>query len=540
MLALAVMPAAILAAADGVRTYTAGKREAERRFADGAVISAQAERDAFVGMRYAVSTLAASPGLVDFDDPACDATVRAFDDAYPDYVLAVVVDLDGMVRCASMPDARGVALAGAPGFSEFVAHPGFTVAVARRGAVTGREVVVAAAPLLDPDGELRGLVSTSLPVRTIEFLAPDPERAERRAIIDARGRPMIAADDETLDGAWLPPAERLRAELGAGARLLTARALDGDQRVYAVAPLIDDKAWLVAAARTRDIHAGIAAGALVPIATPFAMLAIAVLVAYFAIDRLVVQHVVYLARLTRAYGRGRLDLRPRATEAAPLEIAMLGEDLAAMAGRLEARQRDLKDAADANRVLLREVYHRVRNNLQMVASLLNFYGRRALGAAEREAMERIQSRVHAMSMVHELLYAADQPNRVRLDVLTRDIAERLTGPREDIRLDLAPVEDTAERATPFALFVNEAIANAVAHADGATPGILVSLSPGDGGAYEFVVENGAAVAVDQLSRDSIGRRLMGGFARQLRATLEETCADDRYRVALRAPPTPPA
>jgi two-component sensor histidine kinase len=270
------------------------------------------------------------------------------------------------------------------------------------------------------------------------------------------------------------------------------------------------------------------------------MWAIAIGVAYLAIDRLVVRHMLSLARLTRAYGRGRLHLRPSQTEHAPREIALLGEDLSRMAERLETRENALRRAADANRVLILEVYHRVKNNLQMIVSLLSLQRRRAVSDAERQAIARIESRVHSLSLVHQTLYSADDVNRARLDVLYGEIIASLEGLRPEIAITarLDPIEETPERATPLALLLNEALTNALKYAvrPGGAPRIDVVLQSRPDAGYRLEVINDAEGSPPPRP-SAIGGRLMAGFARQLRGQLSARRIGDRFVTTLDVSPT---
>jgi two-component sensor histidine kinase len=323
-------------------------------------------------------------------------------------------------------------------------------------------------------------------------------------------------------------------------------AAGGETWLYAVAPLWPGRAWMLVGAERDALYAGALRGAAAPIIAPFLMLPVAVAMAYFALNRLVVRHVVYLARLTRAYGAGRLRLRPRGLANAPRELAMLADDLARMAERLEDRQEALVRAAENNRFLLREVHHRVKNNLQMIVSLLNLQAGRARTDGEREGLDRIRARVMAVAAVHGAIYASDAMDRVPLDALIRRVAEAQGGMpagagRPRLSLDLDPVEDTPERATPLALLANEALTNAIKYAaaeDGNPPRIEVALRARPEGGYAFSVANDVTAEVDATDEGAVGARLIDGFARQIGASLQRRTLDGRFRLDLVAPPPP--
>ncbi len=544
MLILAVAPALVLAIANGVRTYTSATGKLERGFVQHVIVEAQRERDLFVALRSALDTIEDIPAILDWDSPDCNATLAAFRDAIPGAEVATVTDMTGIVRCAHVPDAIGTDLSGRTFFQQFLRRPQFGVVFLQEGAVSGKPVLVAYSPI-SRDGTIAGRLAISLRASFLAFLSRSRDAAGhvlRRALVNQDGEVLLTGGYPETTADWVASPAVIRANLIGTAQAFTAPGGDGKRYLFAAAPLIDGSAWVVAGVPTEGFYDSVLWSSALPIAAPLLMLLIAVGVAYFALDRLVVQHLVYLARLTRAYGRGRLELRPKATANAPLEIAMLGEDLAAMAQRLENRQDALKESAEQNRALLMEVYHRVKNNLQMVVSLLNLQSRRASSDVEREALSRVQSRIHSLSLVHEKLYASQNLSRLSVDELLRDIANHLVagapGPLPPaMEFDLAPLRLRPDRATPVALFVNEAVTNALKHAGHPSerPRIRIRLSTGPSDAFVLSVENDVADAAEETASGTLGLRLMESFARQVRGRFRRTHADGRYSVSLDAP-----
>ncbi len=548
MLILAVAPALVLAIANGVRTYTNATEKLERDFMQHVIVEAQRERDVFVALRSALETIEDTPAVLNWDSPDCNATLAAFRAAIPGAEVAAVTDMTGIMRCANSPDAVGTDVSARPFFQEFVRNPQFGVIFQDEGAVSGKPVLVAYSPIRR-DGELVGRLAISLRASFLAFLSRSLDASGqelRRALVSQKGEVLLTGGYPDADAAWVASPIVVQSNLSGAAQTFTAPGADGRRYVYAAAPLIDGTAWMVAGAPADGFYNSVLWSAALPIAAPLLMLLIAVGVAYFALDRLVVQHLIYLARLTRAYGRGRLELRPKATANAPMEIAMLGEDLAAMAQRLENRQDALKESAEQNRALLMEVYHRVKNNLQMVVSLLNLQSRRAASDVEREALSRVQSRIHSLSLVHEKLYASQNLSRLPVDELLRDIANHLvagaSGPQPPaIEFDLAPLRLRPDRATPVALFVNEAVTNALKHAAHPTerPRIRVRLSTGPEDAFVISIENDVADEAEETASGSLGLRLMESFARQVRGRFRRDHSGGRYVVTLDAPPDEP-
>jgi two-component sensor histidine kinase len=171
--------------------------------------------------------------------------------------------------------------------------------------------------------------------------------------------------------------------------------------------------------------------------------------------------------------------------------------------------RDVTDLRRRDRLLLskdatiREIHHRVKNNLQTIAALLRLQGRRLQSAEAQAAIEESERRIRSIAIVHETL-SRDAGDVVRFDdivqPLVRVVAETVTGPDRDLRL---VVEGDAgmlpgDLATPLAVVLNELMQNAVDHAftgtDGRTTGnICVQLARHDGQLEVDVVDDGVGL-----------------------------------------------
>ncbi len=196
-------------------------------------------------------------------------------------------------------------------------------------------------------------------------------------------------------------------------------------------------------------------------------------------------------------------------------------------GRQEYEKR-LRDSLDEKEVLLREIHHRVKNNLQIVSSMLSLEaGRSATTRKDATTVLReTQARVQAMALVHEVLYGVGSLAHVdlgeylpRLFDHVKDIFMGHSGIRYEVRC--APVEVTIDRAVPIALLVNEAVTNALKHAfpSGRRGTISLQLTSHDDHTRLTVSDDGVGLpAGASLEDDSIGMTLIRGLTSQLQAT----------------------
>lgn len=549
MLALAMAPAGILALADGWRGYAAHVQDKQRAFMTESQLAVGEERDALIQTRGAMGVLALSPGVVALDPPACNAALAGFIAGQGAYAVAAVSNLRGQVVCASTPLALGLDNGQSAEFQAFLAEPKFTIGAVRTGRVSGERVLVALAPVRN-QGRLVGMLSVSLRTAFLDRVAAatDTSLVRQVALVDERGTVIAHDQPKGYDAlTWLSQRTEMVELLTATPALLTTRGPDGRAIVLAIAPLFQGEVWMVTLAPRASLGIEPTWVTLPTLSLPVLMWIVAIAVAYFSIDRLVVRHVVYLSRITRAYGKGRLKLDPIGIAGAPREIADLGEALTTMARRLDKRTNALRQSAETNQVLLAEVYHRVKNNLQMITSLLNLQSRQARSADERLAIARIQSRIHSLALVHQRLYAVENMRQIALDALVREIVGHLRAMDPDdaarpaeVSFDLAPVIDGADRATPVVMFLNEAVTNALKYAESPGGGprrIEIALACTSADGYALTVRNtvGPGAVIDPRG-GSLGQGLMAGFARQVRGALALTVVDGWASLTLTVPP----
>jgi PAS domain S-box-containing protein len=137
--------------------------------------------------------------------------------------------------------------------------------------------------------------------------------------------------------------------------------------------------------------------------------------------------------------------------------------------RVADRTADLERANQQLTLLLQEVHHRVKNNLQVVASMLRLAKRQIVAPALLETLDQLIGRVHAMSMVHEALHSGERLGLVDFGAYLRRLVDHIrhADPRAAGIEMVVEVEDGAfgiEESMPLALIVNEVVSNALKHA----------------------------------------------------------------------------
>ncbi|HEY2483302.1 MAG TPA: sensor histidine kinase, partial [Caulobacteraceae bacterium] len=208
---------------------------------------------------------------------------------------------------------------------------------------------------------------------------------------------------------------------------------------------------------------------------------------------------------------------------APPEIRQLAETMDSMAATIAARDAAVRLSLVQKEDLLREIHHRVKNNLQVISSLLNLQERALVDPGARAAMSDTRQRISALALIYRALYQGPDLRRVELrDFLDELIAQTLLS--ENVRgapirteLDIEPLEIDADRLAPLALFAVEAITNAKKHGLDHAGGVLGVTFHVRGEMAELTIsDTGLPGAPPATMGEGVGRTLMTAFARQLR------------------------
>jgi len=201
--------------------------------------------------------------------------------------------------------------------------------------------------------------------------------------------------------------------------------------------------------------------------------------------------------------------------------------------RVLRQERDrLARSLEEKEVLLREVHHRVKNNLQVIASLLRLQAG-AMGSPElTAALEDSQHRVESMAMVHEQLYESSDLREVNLEKHAKQLMTNLFDSygvdaarmRGSVAISLAsgqPLLLDVHRAIPAGLILNELISNSLKHAfPGGRSGSITVEGEQRGGKVTLVVrDDGVGLPATPQKHGSLGLQIVEILARQLRAVL---------------------
>lgn len=269
---------------------------------------------------------------------------------------------------------------------------------------------------------------------------------------------------------------------------------------------------------------------------PVLMWMVAVLLTWLMVHLLLLGPLKRMQRAVSAHdpSSGALVLPERL--GAAVEIRELGQAFVRALERIAESEHEMGRALEGQRKLVREVHHRVKNNLQVVASLLNIHRRSAVSEDAKDAYSSIGRRVDALAVVHRNHYAELEENRgIALRPLLSELAANLRGnaPKRargiDIALDLESLISTQDVAVATAFLTTEIVEHAMLAAPDSP--VMLSLHRTGPITGRFVLATGA-LSADQTdgSEHQQFERIVAGLAKQLRSTLDK--APGRYSLDL--------
>ena len=198
--------------------------------------------------------------------------------------------------------------------------------------------------------------------------------------------------------------------------------------------------------------------------------------------------------------------------------------------------------ADLDRAQARllEVDHRIKNDLQLIASVLILQLRRLPEGPQRTAIRGALERVNAVAAVHRRLDVAGDPAHLEASALVGDLVQDVLSavrrPDVALRLDLAPAVIPARQAAPLALVTGELVRNALRHAFPDRPGeIEVAFGPEAGALRLSVRDDGVGLPPGQDAPAGFGASLVALLTQQLRGSFAVGAAHPGVRAVVRFP-----
>jgi len=493
--------------------------DVQDRLVETAAAAATREDNIFASAEQITRTLAALPA-VRSGSTGCDADLANARGGSEFAINITRIDKTGHVICSAIASGIGLNVNSLPIWKTMQTGRDFRLSEETTSQISHLVVIVGMLPIYSRDGQFDGAVTVALDVRWLEYMARtrDLPHGSVAAIFDRDGK-VIASNNAKIASAIFRDQHHIA---NAQHPLYSGTDSSGHSWTFAVTPMLRKNIYAGFAMRDRSLFGATYVHVGTDFILPFLMLALTWMAIWTVTERQITRWIIYLRRISGAYRTGHYNVRPLLADA-PTEFRSLGEGLAEMASSIQDRDRALREAVAQKSAIIREIHHRVKNNLQVVMSLLSLQSNQLKDPLAQEALRQARARINALAQVHRILYEVEDKATLDLKRMIEDMTtqtgETFGGDRKDVSVacKLSSVEVSGDQAVPLALFTVEALSNAFKHAypaghRGGT--IHVTLTPAGNERYRLAVEDDGAGFDCEAKNNSMGPRLMRTFAQQ--------------------------
>lgn len=530
-LAVALLPVLVLG---GLQSAAAYQSEADHQRSE---LAAAAERAAVTTRARLESAVVVLQTLrSDTVGLYCAPRLERLVDRLAGFDSILRFDAAGRVVCASR--AVTTSAAARPWFRRLAGGESLTL---QRADSPGNPALLAAVRAERVDGGFDGAIVAVLPLETMrKSIPPDTlGRGAEAAIVDREGHVLTSTDPRAFTN--------LPAPLFAphAPKVMDGHGSDelGRRRVFATAPLMADGPRVVLSTASQGAFTWALLNPVATLILPLLAWGAALGAVLIVSDQVMVRWLTYLERIASIYAKGRFSVRPVQARNAPVEIRALAKTLDEMASAIEQRDSRLRESLGHKDALLREIHHRVKNNLQVISSLLNMQQRSLTDPAARAAMSDTRQRITALALIYRALYQSPDLRRVDVRQFLEELVSQLVssevgrggaGVRTELEAD--PLVIDPDKLAPLALWAVEAVTNAQKHAFNGRGGRLrIGFTVSPETCLLEVEDDGPGADPDSLGQ-GVGTTLMSAFARQLRGQAEvERGANGGLLARLRFP-----
>lgn len=454
----------------------------------------------------------------------CSTRLNLLSQRLPDIVALYRLDVDGRSVCSS--DKNDVELLSQANHSEWFSQlrDGHEYIPFRILNAEGQAFIIQAYRVERPVGDFEGAMVAVIGLGSLE---PDPTQqglppGSQIALYNGMGQILSAPKD----GADNNPAsiQQWIAQGQKQSNLLEAETATGKKRFYAIEPLGNSNAYAVLSSPAASPWFWAQSNPIRYLMMPLAACLTVFAAVMFASERIIIRWLDYLDRIAAIYAKGRYTVRPIQAENAPLEIRHLAQTMDELGDNITKRDAALTEALNEKDALLREIHHRVKNNLQIISSLLSMQQRVVVDPAARAALGDTRQRISALALIYRTLYQGQDVRHADAQVFLNELvghlvsAESLRGPMISSSVEADTLQIDPEKLAPMALWLVEALSNAQKHAFAGRGGDLKVRFKVHGDTSILEVEDdGPGV---QEKSPGVGITLMAAFAKQLRGTAE--------------------
>ncbi len=556
LLSLALLPLGVIAILQTVSTVRESEARAQAALLGETLLAVDGQLRVIQRARGLAEALATTYETIVTGENECNTLMQAFSDDADRFSMVAFVPLNGQITCDSV--GRDFDVSEDPIYQQLLTANAPRFAVNPRAPAIQASVISVSYPVSDADGEPAGIISVNLPhaelyrAQLTEGTGPSSfavsEEGGALVTFNRQGELLSSSRGPEDPAEFLPRDRALAALIGTPPVTFTAISRGNINRVYAVVPLIERElyalgTWPIEAYQAQSFTFAPS------VLFPTLMWMVSLLVASAGISRLASRPIRRLRSAITAFAGGDQRVKVTGLERAPREIRELGMAFKTMKRTIIHDKAELENAIHQKEVLLREVHHRVKNNLQLIASIMNMQMRQTRSEEAKWLMHGLRDRVMSLATIHRGLYQTTGLTDIRADELLSDILQQVvkmgTGPgrRFQVTSHFDPVRLTPDQAVPLALLLTEALTNALKYAhgpDGAPAKLSVSFTDLEQNRAKLVIANSAGAGGprpvprpgDVDGGTGLGSQLLEAFAMQIDGTVETEETDGEFRLSV--------
>ena len=545
-MSLALLPILLLGAIQAqadFRKQAADRRSDLQLAASRSAASTKAKLDSAFVLLEALSPETASP--------YCEPRMTSLVNRLEDFEALFRVSATGEALCASRPAkvyASSEVIRSTAWFQRL--RNGEDAVVLRSpGASDAEPALIAALRVERPMGRFDGAMAAVVPLRALQPDVTDPAlpKGAQAALTDAEGNLLTATDPTAFElkggrslKGWV---DRARAE---SSGVFEADDAKNAHRVYAGAALAGRDVYVLLSAPAPGLLSWARLNPIGSLLLPLAAWLTAFCAVMLVSERIVVRWLDYLERVAAIYARGRFSVRPVQAAHAPTEMRLLARTLDELAENITSRDRMLNESLAEKDALMREIHHRVKNNLQIISSLLSMQQRALTDGPAKAALGDTRQRISALALIYRTLYQSENIRYADAKEFLTELVGQLVasdaarGPLITSSVEADSLVVDPDKLAPLALWLVEAVTNAQKHAFAGRGGDLKVRFKVNGATSTLEVQDDGPGPDEAAEKAGVGRTLMGAFAKQLRGEAETVAAPGGGTIARMTFATPEA
>ncbi len=516
----AVLPVSILSFFQAVAARDAMNLAIEQRLTASASIVALQQRDPILMARRILETMAGDDRFTTPQADCADRFSAALKDRMP-LISFASWNGEGRLICASTLPQPAAMTAHRFWWHRVQSEQGFFLTPPMMGQIIRRPVLLAVLPKREANGSKTALTA-ALDLNWIQRSLAKAQLSEGVVIgiADARGRVLTSSGPTGFSKIVISAVDRRVQSI--------QTAQNTGSWLYATMPLYGRELFIFFAEPERQLFSPVREQFWMSLTLPIGAILLSCIAAWIAIDRFVLRWLRRAGRRTRMLADGDYRLYPRDFADAPFELRRLGENLDHMAAAIAERDLALRRALIDKGAMAREVNHRVKNNLQMITSLVSLQAARLTEPLAKGLMLKTSLRVGALALVQRLIYELDGSERGLVDTerLFGELCAQLQGnflgsSNVEVHCQSQAGSISGDQAVAAALIVVEAVANAFQHGfpNGPSGYINVSLTTEGRDACLTIRDNGVG-SLDTSEAPGMGHDMMQALAEQLGGQIE--------------------